>query len=79
MINIVNYRFQLARNYNLLYQGGVLVMILYDTSDYSKMLGSIADEAINVASCMGQCTGCKCSCKCSCSKREDETFEWEEF
>lgn len=55
-------------------------MISYDTNAYSMMLGNIADEFMNAAaSCMSQCTGCKCSCKCSCSKREDETFEWEEF
>ncbi len=54
-------------------------MISYDTNAYSMMLGNIADEFINAVACMSQCTGCKCSCKCSCSKREDETFEWEEF
>ena len=54
-------------------------MISYDTNAYSMMLGNITDEFMSAASCIGQCTGCKCSCKCSCSKREDETFEWEEF
>lgn len=54
-------------------------MISYDTNAYSMMLGNIADEFINAAPCIGQCTGCKCSCKCSCSKRDDETFEWEKF
>ena len=54
-------------------------MISYDTNAYSMMLGNIADEFMNAAARIGQCTGCECSCKCSCSKREDETFEWEEF
>ena len=54
-------------------------MISYDSNAYSMMLGNIADEFMNAGACIGQCTGCKCSCKCSCSKREDETFEWEEF
>ena len=54
-------------------------MITYDSSTYSMMLGSISAECINASTCIGQCTGCKCSCKCSCSKREDESFEWEEF
>lgn len=54
-------------------------MISYDTKDYSLMFGNIANEFINAVSCIGQCTGCKCSCKCSCSRKENETFEWEEF
>lgn len=54
-------------------------MISYDTKAYSMMLGNIASECMNTASCMSQCTGCKCSCKCSCSKREEESFEWEEI
>lgn len=54
-------------------------MISYDFNAYSMMFGNIAEKFMNVASCIGQCTGCKCSCKCSCSKIEDETFEWEEL
>lgn len=54
-------------------------MILYDADAYAMMLGNIEDDAVNAVACIGQCTGCKCSCKCSCSKREDDTFEWEEL
>ena len=63
----------------ILHKQGEIGMISYDSSTYLMMLGNIAYEFVNTASCIGQCTGCKCSCKCSCKNREDDIFEWEEF
>lgn len=56
----------------------VRIMISYDTTAYSVMLGSINENIFSSsATCISQCTGCMCNCRCSCSGGIISDFEWE--
>lgn len=54
------------------------MMINYNASSYSIMLGNISKNTIqSAASCISQCTGCMCNCRCSCSGGIIANVEWE--